>query len=57
MGVTSISNCYDSTLLRRFASLENTMIVAAFPFSIIMILMVLSLFKALKNEKRKRTSS
>ncbi|GAK05972.1 LOW QUALITY PROTEIN: glycine betaine transporter OpuD [Geomicrobium sp. JCM 19037] len=38
-------------------ALENTMIVAAFPFSIVMILMVLSLFKALKNEKRKRTSS
>ncbi|MFB4159197.1 BCCT family transporter [Geomicrobium sp. JSM 1781026] len=38
-------------------ALENTMIVAAFPFSVVMILMVLSLFKALKNEKRKRTSS
>ncbi|MFD2704568.1 BCCT family transporter [Salibacterium lacus] len=32
-------------------ALENTMIVAAFPFSIIMIMMVLSLLKALKEEK------
>ncbi|WP_244504254.1 BCCT family transporter [Salibacterium halotolerans] len=32
-------------------ALENTMIVAAFPFSIIMVMMVLALFKALKEEK------
>ncbi|MFZ4452427.1 glycine betaine uptake BCCT transporter [Salibacterium aidingense] len=32
-------------------ALENTMIVAAFPFSFIMILMIIALFKALKQEK------
>ncbi|MDQ0299290.1 glycine betaine transporter [Salibacterium salarium] len=32
-------------------ALENTMIVAAFPFSVIILLMILALFKALKEEK------
>ncbi|RSL33326.1 BCCT family transporter [Salibacterium salarium] len=32
-------------------ALENTMIVAAFPFSVIMLLMIAALFKALKEEK------
>ncbi|SDH83517.1 glycine betaine transporter [Alteribacillus persepolensis] len=34
-------------------ALENTMIVAAFPFSIITLLMIVALFKALKQEKSK----
>ncbi len=34
--------------------LQNTMIVVAFPFSIIMLLMVISLFKALRHEQLKK---
>ncbi|MBG9785648.1 BCCT family transporter [Shouchella lehensis] len=34
--------------------LQNTMIVVAFPFSIIMLLMVISLFKALRHEHLKK---